>query len=319
MRGDSTKMVCKELNGWRRVMSVSEYRSFRTLGRFCAKLCTDRNDWATFCLGPAWSITNYDHKWWTINIGVLLQGALTPNGKGVHFFTARSQITYVYRVTAFVQHPSQIAHGAQSIPVKVARRLHNQQLKACECCGSPQPSAFNIYIHIFEQYHEAPRRSASTGPSRHDREEDLIFKFGVLVLNYSWLKLTCSGCIGLFCWKACIGCSRLFDDVLMPLRCFMPLCHPDKNCKSTRRKQCLFFGELLIPAFHCNRHHDVNACQTTQNLKLCLQLFINCIRSSPFHRSQNKFIIMTAQAPTCRLQTDDHTCTHLMHDWFSHW
>ena len=137
MRGDSTKMVCKELNGWRRVMSVSEYRSFRTLGRFCAKLCTDRNDWAAFCLGPAWSITNYDHKWWTINIGVLLQGALTQNGKGVHFFTARSQITYVYRVTAFVQHPSQIAHCAQLIPVKVARRLHNQQLKACECCGSP--------------------------------------------------------------------------------------------------------------------------------------------------------------------------------------
>ena len=45
------------------------------------------------------------------------------------------------------------------------------------------------HLNVFEQYHEAPRRSASTGPSRHDREEDLIFKFGVFVLNYLWLKL----------------------------------------------------------------------------------------------------------------------------------
>lgn len=177
-----------------------------------------------------------------LNIRVLLQGPVTPNGKGVRFFTARSQIIYVwsideYRGTAFAQHSSQIAHGAQSIPVKVARRLHNQQLKACECCGSPQPSAFDIYLNNITRRHVAVHQLDLRGMVVRRREEDLIFKFGVFVLNYSWLKLAYSGCIGLFCWKACIGCSILFDDVLMPLRCFMPLCHPDKNCKNTRRKQ----------------------------------------------------------------------------------
>ena len=49
MGGDSTKMVCKELNGWRRVMSVSEYHSCRTLGRVFAKLCTDQT-WLSYIL-----------------------------------------------------------------------------------------------------------------------------------------------------------------------------------------------------------------------------------------------------------------------------
>ena len=60
MGGDSTKMVCKELNGWRRVMPVSEYHSCTVSLQSFVLL---ENDWATFCLGPAWRITNYDYKW----------------------------------------------------------------------------------------------------------------------------------------------------------------------------------------------------------------------------------------------------------------
>lgn len=243
MRGDSTKMVCKELNGWRRVMSVSEYRSFRTLGRFCAKLCTDRNDWATFCLGPAWSITNYDHKWWTINIGVLLQGALTPNGKGVHFFTARSQITYVYRVTAFVQHPSQIAHGAQSIPVKVARRLHNQQLKACECCGSPQPSAFNIYIYIY--LNNITRRRVAV--HQLDLRGMIVRKIWYsslgcwcwIIRDWSWHAAVVSGCF--------VGRPALdVRDCLMMFWCLSDVsCHyvtPTRIAKAPAENNAYFLG-----------------------------------------------------------------------------
>ena len=93
-------------------------------------------------------------------------------------------------MTAFVQHPSQTAHCAQLIPVKVARRLHNQQLKACECCGSPQPSAFNICLNNITRRRVAVPQPDLRGMVVRRREEDLIFEFGVLVLNYSWLKLT---------------------------------------------------------------------------------------------------------------------------------